>query len=351
MKLQNQHHDRGFTLIELLVVISIIALLIGILLPALASARATARTIVCGSTQKGIGQGMFQYSLENKDRYPGPNTSGAAYRRFRSPQELFGMQGDTTPTTPTTVWDWMSPILGDSMSFSPNRAERTAQIFNDLACPESRLFVDSLYGGWPDQSDFERVFEEGRSYQQTSYLTPGPFHYYSAEWRGTPPSISSSYPNTRYWDGFANPATAPKSFTPQIPKVGIQPSQKIFVADGTRYLAQSGGGLILDFDISPTAKTYSSFGTSTPIFKDSTAYGRDFNPNSNLNAELSMRHNDGINAVHFDGHVESMGQQEAYSNPNPWYPGGSIFTYTDATPEAVEFMRNQQGDRAVAKIQ
>ncbi|MBL4591423.1 MAG: prepilin-type N-terminal cleavage/methylation domain-containing protein, partial [Phycisphaerales bacterium] len=166
----------GFTLIELLVVISIIALLIGILLPALSNARSTARSIVCASSQKGIGVAMFAYSLDNEDVYTGPNTSGASFRRFRGAGEFFGMQGDTSSTTPTTVWDWMSPMLGDSMNFSPNRAKRTSQIFNDLSCPEASLSIDSLFGSWLDSDDFERVLEEGESFRQISYLTPAAFH-------------------------------------------------------------------------------------------------------------------------------------------------------------------------------
>ncbi|MFW6059505.1 MAG: DUF1559 domain-containing protein [Phycisphaeraceae bacterium] len=59
---------RGFTLIELLVVISIIALLIALLLPALASARETARAIQCGSNQRQIFLGFFNY-VEDHDQW------------------------------------------------------------------------------------------------------------------------------------------------------------------------------------------------------------------------------------------------------------------------------------------
>jgi prepilin-type N-terminal cleavage/methylation domain-containing protein/prepilin-type processing-associated H-X9-DG protein len=51
-------HAQGFTLIELLVVVSIIALLIALLLPALGKAKSNARTAVCASHLRSLGQAM-----------------------------------------------------------------------------------------------------------------------------------------------------------------------------------------------------------------------------------------------------------------------------------------------------
>jgi prepilin-type N-terminal cleavage/methylation domain-containing protein/prepilin-type processing-associated H-X9-DG protein len=330
-----RHVRAAFTLIELLVVIAIIALLISILLPGLGAAREAARTIVCGTMLKSMGDAQGIYMSYSKDEYAGPNTSGALYQGIylnQSPSDMsLRLVGDTAPQMPTSTHDWISPIFGDSTNLSPNRARRTQQIFNKWKCASERFLNDTLYGSATDMDDFRAAAADG-GFMHISYLSPSPFHYFSKTLldEGRVPKSGLSPLKA---DTFGEPALTPRNFSPRLDKVGTQISQKIMISDGTRYL-QSG---TVDFDVSVKPGIFGSFLDSGAIFHGSTAFGRDESNNSaGLGWKLSMRHaGNAMNALYFDGHVGLLKAQEAWTEPKYWYPSGSIFNGAGGTPEAV----------------
>lgn len=336
---------RGFTLIELLVVIAIIAILISLLLPALGSARAIARSLVCSSGLRGAGQGQMLYANSNKEYIAGPTTSGLAGQTLQGGKQAGDNDyvGEKTSETPTSTMDWISPTMGESLNLSANRATRTGQIFNSKwACAEARNFNQTIYiGGGSDKDDFVKLVAGG-TVRQVSYLAPYGFHYFPAG--VTDASMAKYGGKGTATVGHSTPANVPLSYRPRMDLVGGQLSAKVLAGDGTRYLEGSGqSGGVLDFDIDPTPKWYGSFLESSPVYVDSTAYGRtDNGQNPADRYKLSFRHpNTSINVVMFDGSARVMKSTEAYQNPALWYPSGSTWNGANGTKEAIEFMKGK----------
>lgn len=117
--------DRAFTLIELLVVIAVIALLIGILLPALGAARKNAKSTVCSSNLRGIGQGLVLYASDHKEQVVASYT----------------MTGVSGAGVPLEGW---GPIL-DQGGYLDGAGEQTLRR-SPFTCPEA-LDVPGLLTG------------------------------------------------------------------------------------------------------------------------------------------------------------------------------------------------------------
>ena len=105
----------------------------------------------------------------------------------------------------------------------------------------------------------------------------------------------------------------------RLGRVGT-PAEKIAAADGTRFLRRDG---ILDFDHHQAPKWFGSFTSAGGWWRGSQAYG-DLGDSRGKNIPLSFRHNDGIEALFFDGHVEHLSRKAA-RKIDYWYPkGGTV---------------------------
>lgn len=349
-----KNSDKAFTLIELLVVIAIIALLIGILLPALGQARSAARSLVDQTQLRSIGQAQAGYMASNDEAYASQTTSGWS---GHVPDENNGDQiyvERAGPNTPTTISDFISPTMGEELGLSGNRAGRMAGILNGFADPAANTLNDELYGSAPDRDDFRDIASTD-GYKQVSYLMPGAFScwgtpaaggFVPGQGLGTGDKERYEYlygASPRLWEGGpASSVYTPRGFRPRLNQVGTSPSQKIIVADGTRYLA----GNILDFDIAPvTGSANATFTSGTPQWKGNVAYGKDsWAGGSPLNTQLSFRHPGlSLNAAFFDGHTENLKSDEVWRDMSRWAPTGSLALnsgVSELTEEAQEWLDN-----------
>ncbi len=366
MMIQDSKPARGFTLIELLVVIAIIALLIGILLPAIGKARDTARTLVCRSTMRDLNLANQVYLNSNKDFYSSPVTVGAKYLSvvvIPGQGVVRGgaaLEGDTTSTTPTSSQDWISPILGDSVNLPSNRAQRTAQMFNQYGCASANEFNSEPFSGaTPRPSDFDQFDQQMQfpGVKQVSYLMPSGFAHLGAYDPGAqtyirslwdiPPGGTAAGPVNSMLS-HPNAPRQPIGFRPRLDRVGTSPSNKIMFADGTRFWNTQ--RRLLNIDPSSVPGIYGSFTESTPTFIGSRSYGRQADFNDTTNLLLSYRHANTLNTAYFDGSVRSVTQAQSWEDPNPWHPTGTLWLPGENTPESIQFMQIQQGNRSDARI-
>lgn len=335
--LRNDRPKAAFTLIELLVVISVIALLIGILLPALGKAREAGRNIVCLNIQRSLGQGQMMYVNDSRDHIATFYTSGAdADCGFVD----LTQEANNSPTTPTSTYDWIAPTMGTSLNLSPNRAEKTYQIFNILRCPFAQSFP-TLYGPASDSAQFNAiVLNRQPGFRQISYLQP--FGFAVASSVGSPAvNIHRNVARTRRQ--FADPARVPATFTPRLDKIGTVLSGKVLALDGTRYVDDV-NPVLYDFDIDPRPAYFGSF-TDSIAFNQSVSHGRNYNPPGKLHLKLSFRHNNlnGLNIVTFDGSARSASKDEIWERIEYFYPSGSLYTGSSADPSVAS--RFSVGDR------
>lgn len=315
----DQSSHNGFTLVELLVVIGIIALLISILLPVLSSAREAARTTACMAHLRDCGQGLAIYVSENKGFLPGPNTSGALQSRMNNAYPPGHFQ---SPTAPVQNMDWISPILGKSMQFPSDPAERYVAIFNNkLRCPTNDIYYT------PPQ------FAEGSGVgvgvdpsllNYNSYSAILGFHFRTAS--GDPVNPPSEIYNI---------VQIPRSYSFRISSVGPAAS-KIFAMEGSRFIRYQGSAPVASMNGLTRQIRGGNFMTVGPGLQNIS--GTDYHQ---LDADLQptqtaktfgYRHRGKINALFFDGHVQTMDGPET-SRIDLYFPKGSVVINSAGTAD------------------
>jgi prepilin-type N-terminal cleavage/methylation domain-containing protein/prepilin-type processing-associated H-X9-DG protein len=316
--------SHGFTLIELLVVVSIISLLIGILLPTLGQAVQTARQVVCGTTQRGLMQGMILWSGENKDKIPGLNGTWVPARNRPDWEQHL----NSDPGAPVQSTDWMSAALkGEDLP--ANRAQRFLYMLNTYRCPEQQLAPVWPQGGAGAAQVRDLIDRTEEDVYAVSYMMSAYF-----QWSGREGDTQvGSFPNysiTEYGRKHTRPVEMPRSYRFNLNQIG-SPATKAGLSDATRFREATG---LVNTEVTYQAgQDYGSFAHSTPVYNNSGAFVRA--------RSLSYRHGGKISAAYFDGHVGVMNEEES-RNPTPWFPAGSIFNGENAHEDAFKYYQEGQ---------
>jgi prepilin-type N-terminal cleavage/methylation domain-containing protein/prepilin-type processing-associated H-X9-DG protein len=340
---------RAFTLLELLVVIAIIAILVAILLPALAEAHHQAECLMDEANLRSIGQALVMYTEQNHYDLPGaPVNTGGGWeliaQNTTNPAWPPSYTNANFPTGVNQVWDWQTPLL----------YVMGVPIPYDSLADSNRYNADARW----DRVKFElgyRLFMRpgndlvGTFYQnQGSTFFPGvpnlpgvlPMPSYTAGMvflvLHNPLPVSSNNPGatpTIFGNFYENP---PKGYWPKISDVG-NPSEKIFCADGARYVNLSNGAPSEDWDVVSTeGGEYADWGADSEYTR---AQSREHVPGNggppNLPDErvlwapwgplkhTSAANQFSFNALFFDGHVETLGDLQG-ANPEYWMPKGTV---------------------------
>ncbi|MCC7293802.1 MAG: prepilin-type N-terminal cleavage/methylation domain-containing protein [Phycisphaerales bacterium] len=327
----------AFTLIELLVVIAIIALLISILLPSLQSARQQAKKVKCGSQMRDMGSGMASYFSEENEWIPGVNTSGPTLTQHRFDEDWHHAD------IPVQHFDWMTPIFTKMTTLPDRRSTRVHMLLDYWQCPSVPQESPEIYSGNlpPDIEDFEK---EPFPLQCVSYLMPAMFQYWGQKQASE--VIGRYKGNGQEFDavvGAASWEVVVDDYKSLVSRVGT-PANKIAVADGTRFLGITNGGLVLDIDAHPWKSSLFGAFTSQPAWwtgsreygvapDDQTNDGRPISypsPTNGENMKWSYRHGTSrdvwqksINALFFDGHIEALSNRES-REITYWYPRGGV---------------------------
>lgn len=338
--------SRGFTIVD---VLALSAAAIGTLAatqPVLESNKAQSMGMsnLAQHQRLAARQGLFM--LANDGQFPGANVTG--WIDVPGPAQddaLFA--GNRSSGTPTQTTDWITPLLGEELGWSANRALRTQQMLDQVRDPRNGRLNDTLFGTSSDVDEYIGALQNG-GYFSTSYLAPAAFHYW-----GTPnpgglvPGKGTVPPETTEWfqkfggvpynwsGGVASNIKTPRGYRPRVDMVGPSLAQKVMFADGTRFVDASG---IVDIDLDPTPTNLGNFTSGFFAFDGETSYGRT-RPGINFSARRQGL-GQGVDSrilfiTYLDGSTRTSTVAQAKARPDWWAPTGSEWvSLENIAPEA-----------------
>lgn len=310
--------SRAFTLVELLVVVSIIALLISILLPSLKSAREQAKSLTCQTNQRGIMTAASTYMTEENDWIPGsPGTTGSRLLGLSVPPTEPNIPGNLVQT-----YDWAGPLAGTQlgMKLSGNAGERFQELSKGIfECPSNKFEAPPFPPSAP---------VEYRPIRMISYNTIRHFML----WGG--PIVSTPFGADANWEsenGGGGATEFPSTYVPRVTRVG-QPSEKLFLSDGSRFTDDFG---VVTYNTEWDAGSGGAFcgqGTTLKSVGPNLLRSHNTLDQSHNRWKYTYRHSrgksPGLSVVYFDGHAEWMSEAQS-RHPDAWWPRGTIIPRTD----------------------
>jgi len=345
---------RGFTLVELGALIAVGGSIGAVVGPGAGRLQKANLETKSQWVHHELARRQFMYAGDHLGAITGPNTSGSEWNKSLlssfSNEGVETLEFDTAGGNPTSQGDWITPLVGDAYGFSENRAIRTHQKYEVIADPTADSLVDVLFFGQNpvDSSQFLDVIQ-GSGIRQQSFLQIQSFSHYSVDHVRNNVFIDSEE-DIGYREIFAvqsssDMALTPEGYSPAIHNAGKQLSNKVMFADGTRFYSDTIG---LSIDIETTAFLYSKDSDIGPMLHGSAAYGRDFSPSpTQTNLDLSFRKKDGegLYVTMFDGSLQYMTREQAWTDPTPWYPSGSVWQSSEnATPESQAWVKKNLPD-------
>jgi prepilin-type N-terminal cleavage/methylation domain-containing protein/prepilin-type processing-associated H-X9-DG protein len=254
---------KGFTLVELLVVIAIIALLMGILLPALSKAREFARRIVCAGQEKTFITANIVYSQTCDGKY-------VPIAR-QTPQN-----GDNTQKEIWVANQLFNRILAKTKRHNAENVLGPGGN-SDFVMPKELLCPDD---------EVSRLIQNAKTNSGT-YL--GSYGYNSTEFVKQYGDLT----DIKSWTTFSSKAT--NNEICHIAQNMKRPTEQLCFTEGPDWWLSWGGA---------------NYNTGWDVLRQQNIQVyRDRIP---MWGPVHYRHNEGINAAFYDGHIQYMKKQEAF---------------------------------------